>query len=228
MIKILSKNIQAMEFSSILGNEKPSFVDTIRWEKMQALKSEKDKRRSLASAYLLNKMCEELGVRNPHYQYGEKGKPYLAGQEKVAFNLSHSGEYAALAYVANVDGSQDAGQQRVEEIVSKIGIDIQEIRPMKEGMKKRILNEKEKLDSSFSQEEETKYLNRIWCIKESYVKMLGVGLSLDFRKIAVDFAEGRVMADGYKSAYFSEDDHLPGYVMAVCCNKEVQVKILDC
>lgn len=215
MIKILSKNIQSPEFLCVLNNGKPPFVDDVRWEKIQALKQEKDKLRSLASAYLLNQMCEELGICNPQYEYGEKGKPYLEGQENVVFNLSHSGEYAVLAYAVNDDGGSNTGQQKREEI----GIDIQEIRLMKEGMKKRILNEKELLPLSFSKEEETNYLNRIWCIKESYAKMLGVGLSLDFRKICIDFANSRIMADGYEAAYFSEDNRLPGYVMAVCCNK---------
>lgn len=223
MIKILSKNIQTPEFSYMLDNEKPFFVDDVRWEKMQSLKSDKDKLRSLASAYLLNKMCKELGIENPHYEYGEKGKPYLAGWENAVFNLSHSGEYAVLAYVVN-DDERNIAQQKTEEL----GMDIQEIRPMKEGMKKRILNEKELLPLSFSKEEEANYLNRIWCIKESYVKMLGVGLSLDFRKITIDFAGGKVMADGYETAYFSEDNSLSGYVMATCCNKDFQVKIVEC
>lgn len=224
MIKILSKNIQTPEFSYMLDNEKPFFVDDVRWEKMQSLKSGKDKLRSLASAYLLNMMCTELGIENPLYEYGEKGKPYLAGWENVVFNLSHSGEYAVLAYAVNDDIGSNTGQQKREEL----GIDIQEIRSMKEGMKKRILNEKELLPLSFSKEEEANYLNRIWCIKESYVKMLGVGLSLDFRKITIDFVGGKVMADGYETAYFSEDNSLSGYVMATCCNKDFQVKIVEC
>lgn len=224
MIKILSKNIHSPEFFLMPGKEKPFFVDDMRWEKMQSLKSEKDKLRSLASAYLLNSMCQELGINNPQYEYGEKGKPYLAGQE-VVFNLSHSGEYAVLAYAVNTDR---ANGQYKEEVIDGIGIDIQEIRPMKEGMKKKILNEKESLYLSNGQEDETCYLNRIWCIKESYVKMLGVGLALDFRNICVDFEKNRVEADGYVTACFAENNSMPGYVMAVCCNKAFQVKAEEC
>ena len=220
MIKILSKNIETPELFLMLDKEKPFFVDDERWEKMQSYKSEKDKLRSLASAFLLNKMCEELGIDNPHYEYGEKGKPYLVGWENIAFNLSHSGEYAVLAYEVNDDSSSTTWQQGKEEI----GIDIQQIRSMKEGIKNRILSEKEQIPIFFLAEEEVIYLNRIWCVKESYVKMLGVGLALDFRKITVDFAGSRVMAEGYETAYFSEENHLPGYVMSVCCKKNVQVR----
>ena len=227
MIKILSKNIQAPEFVEMLSGEKPSFVEDSRWEKIQLLKQEKDKLRSLVSAYLLNKMCEELEIESPRYEYGEKGKPYLAGQENVVFNLSHSGEYAVLAYAANTDEGNRISQQE-EKAITKIGIDIQEIRPMKEGMIHRILHEKEKSSFFLSEEEPITNVNRVWCIKESYVKMLGVGLSLDFRNIVIDFDKQLVKAEGDEGAFFAEVDSRQGYVLAVCCNRDFQFELTEC
>lgn len=64
-------------------------------------------------------------------------------------------------------------------------------------------------------------LNRIWAIKESYVKMTGEGLSHDFRKLCIDFEEGTVTDENGLSAYYKELEVPDGYVAAVTIdNKE--------
>lgn len=200
-MKILVKNIHSLGDASLLLTGKPKYVDEKRWKKMQSMKSDEDKLRSVASGYLLHEMCKELDITELRYGYQDKGKPYMEDHENVAFNLSHSGEYAVLAY---------------HEKASSIGIDIQKIRVLREGMKKRILHEKEEIPRGISKEEEVRYLNRIWAIKESYVKMTGDGLSLDFRKIYIDFEKNTVKAEGCENAHFTEYDDLEDYVMAVC------------
>ena len=198
-MQILVNNINSLE--KCMDCEKPFFMDIVRWNKIQSIKSESDKKRSFASGYLLHQMCKELGIDNPEYGYSEKGKPYLIGDHNVSFNISHSGDYVVLAY---------------QESPQPIGIDIQQIRNMREGMKRKILHEKEQVPENASTEEQTRYLNRIWSIKESYVKMTGDGLSCDFRRIQIDFKNHKIMTENGDAASFVEYEKLDGYVMAVC------------
>lgn len=221
-MRILIKNIQSFGGAYPLTGEKPDFMESVRWEKMQSLKMEADKLRSLASGYLLDKMCKEMQMIKPQYKYGENGKPYIEGHENIVFNISHSGDYAVLVYSGAFKELKNSKALEVSEeytLPQSVGIDIQQIRPMREGMKGRILHEKEQISSGLSMEEETVFLNRIWSVKESYVKMTGVGLALDFRKIFIDFEKGIVSAKDCETAYFREYHGIAGYVMSICKSK---------
>lgn len=230
-MKILIKNIQSFSDSYLLTNEKPDFMDNVRWEKFLSLKMEADKKRSLASGYLQNRMCKELGIMNPKYGYSEKGKPYLKGHENIAFNISHSGDYAVLVYCdADLVPEKNGAAEVLKDCIlsQAVGIDIQQICFMREGMKKRILNENEQLLPGLSVEEETAFLNRIWSIKESYVKMTGDGLALDFRKIYIDYEKGIVSAKDCETGYFREYSGLDGYVLSICKAKSFTEDIAEC
>ena len=227
-MKILVKNIQSIDASCLVNQSKPDFIDDIRWQKMQHLKMEKDKLRSLASGYLLYKMCEDLGIKNPRYENGQKGKLYIAGCQNVAFNLSHSGDYAVLAYGKISDEAEGVSHSAAFVLPHAVGIDIQQIRPLHKGMKERILHEKERIPEGLSTEEEIMYLNRIWAIKESYVKMTGDGLTLDFRKILIDFEKGKAQEDGFESACFKEYLGMPGYVLSICAAQISDMVIMEC
>ncbi len=176
--------------------QKPDYLTEDRWEKAQRLKSVADYNRCLASGYLQAKMCQKLGIDNPKYEYSHKGKPSLAGRDRVAFSLSHSGEYVVLAY---------------HESTEPVGIDIQQLRPMRAGMERRILHEKEEIVA----DKRTEFLNRIWALKESYVKMTGDGLSLDFRHIHIDFGNKIITAPNREQAHFIVYETMPDYIMAV-------------
>ena len=64
-------------------------------------------------------------------------------------------------------------------------------------------------------EDEKLLLNRIWAIKESYVKMTGEGLGHDFRKICVDLKEHIVTDENGGSVAFFEPEIPDDYVMSV-------------
>lgn len=230
-MKILIKNIHSFGDAYPLTDEKPGFMDSVRWEKFLSLKMEADKKRSLASGYLQKQMCKELGITNPKYGYSEKGKPYLKEYENIVFNISHSGDYAVLVYYESPsvpEESQAIEMAKAYTVPQAVGIDVQQIRPMREGIKKRILNENEQLLPGLSVEEETAFLNRIWSIKESYVKMTGDGLVLDFRKICIGFEKGIVSAKDCETGYFKEYSGLDGYVLSVCKAKPFTEDIAEC
>ena len=204
-MQILIKNIRSVEFDII---EKKEYVDEKRWENIQRMKSDADKKRSMASAFLLKAMCDRLQIENPVYTYTENGKPYLVNNKNIAFNISHSGDYSMLAYLESSDS---------------VGADIQQIRFMKDGMERRLLHEKEIMESQLLQEKK-EYLNRIWVIKESYVKMTGEGLSHDFRDLYVDFENGKIEAGNRKPVYFWEQKWKEDYILAVCTQMKIMPK----
>ena len=211
-MKILIDTIASIAEVDLQG--KPEYVTDERWEKVLRIRPLEDKKRSLLAGKLLNQMSEACGIEAPEYGTVGSGKPVLLSHPQIVFSLSHSGEYVALVY---------------EEGAKAIGVDIQQIRVVSEGVKKRILHEKEWLyfgnegepkDMSMQEmddilTEENRLLNRIWAIKESYVKMTGEGLSHDFRKLCIDFKAGTVMDERERIAPYEELEAPDGYVAAV-------------
>lgn len=134
----------------------------------------------------------------------EDGKPYLAGQPRVYFNLSHSGEYALCALSDR-----------------EVGVDIQKWRETVPGTGKKLLcRESPELD--FERKKEASVKDRaafflLWSAKEAYVKATGEGLSKDFRELYVDFKAGSVrdtVSGRVKKLYIF--GFLSGYSMALC------------
>ena len=70
-----------------------------------------------------------------------------------------------------------------------------------------------------SEDEKNLFQNRIWAIKESYVKMTGEGLSHDFRNIYTEIEKGVITDESGRSAMFFEPDAPQGYVIAVAEEK---------
>ena len=140
-----------------------------RKDKIDQCKQEDDKVRSLVAGLLFEEACEEYGVTKllDNIKEGEQGKPYFdcddkdfPGGSRVYFNISHSGDQVMVG-MADTD----------------IGVDIQEMKPVKADIASRCFTEKEQdLYYRASDEDCQKILYKIWCLKESYVKFTGNGL----------------------------------------------------
>jgi len=183
--------------------EKPDYITDERWEKVVRIQPLEDKKRSLLAGKLQYLMCEECGAVNPVYGIATGGKPVLLNYPQIVFNLSHSGEYVILCY---------------QKGAKSIGVDIQKIKEVSERFRKRILHENEIvwLKEHFSGSEvPSTILNRIWVVKESYVKMTGEGLSHDFRKLCVDFEKETISDESGSSVSFLEPEVPNGYVAAM-------------
>lgn len=108
-----------------------------------------------------------------------KGKPYINGNASVDFNVSHQGSYSVLAGVA---GTQ-----------SKIGVDVMRIeysggKSLDEFFRIMTRNfstsEWVEIKKPASEREKLSAFMRHWCLKESYVKNIGVGITVDLQKIS--------------------------------------------
>ncbi len=207
MIRIFLKSIRSIRDIPV---KRPCWVEEKRWNSIQKIRSKADKKRSLVSAYLLDAMCRDLGIKHPVYEYTKTGKPFLSGVN-CAFNISHSGDYVALAYHRDT---------------APVGVDIQQIRVMRDGMERRLLHEKEKILLPEEGKKRWQYLNRLWTIKESFVKMSGEGLARDFRTVYVDDMNGIATGEDGAKAEFCVWNWKDDYFLAVCSvrNEECEIK----
>lgn len=102
-----------------------------RWKKTVRPIKEEDRKTELAAWLLLYQVLKEWGISEEKinidgsYCYGEHGKP-MRKDEKVCFNLSHSGKYVLCAVAE-----------------TEIGCDIEKVKEVKWKLAKRFFSEEE-------------------------------------------------------------------------------------
>ncbi|MBE6130500.1 MAG: 4'-phosphopantetheinyl transferase superfamily protein [Erysipelotrichaceae bacterium] len=147
-------------------------IDNKRLEKIKKSTNLLFIKEQLGSNLLLNDILENNYFKDINlleYVYNESGKPYLK-DKNLYFSLSHSNGIVALT-------------------VSKeeIGLDIELIKPIKESVAKRIMNENEYcIYSSLDKNKKITYFYEVWTSKEAYVKKLGTSISLNPSNIEID------------------------------------------
>lgn len=153
---------------------------------------------SLVGRLLMRKyvsQCTQLPYEKVKFARDTRGKPYWLREDnedntngtQLSFNVSHQGNWVILAGVVNNSSStnmEDFG----------IGCDVMKLeysggRDLKEFF--RIMHRKFAetewryiVQPHFNQQQQLKAFMRHWCLKESYVKELGVGITVDLEKIA--------------------------------------------
>ena len=141
----------------------------------------------------------------PEILRDEHGKPYLQ-DNPLYFNVSHSGEYLAIA---------------VSE--SPVGIDIQGEKLIKDGMFKKVVQPKETL---LIGENRQKDFLRLWALKESFVKAEGKGLRIALKDYYFEKENDQYLVNygGQRMpwTFNIEEIMIPNYVVSVCgLEKEV-------
>lgn len=127
------------------------------------------------------------------------GKPFLKDSE-LYFNVSHSGEYLAVA-------------------VSKrpVGVDIQKEKDIREVMYRRIVQPKEQ--TLIGKERQKDFL-RLWTLKESFVKAEGKGLRIPMKDYYFEKENGCYFVNysGQRAlwTFKIEEELISGYFISVC------------
>lgn len=108
------------------------------------------------------------------FEYSLLGKPKLASRNEIdlQFNMSHSGEWAAIAVCVG----------------SRIGIDIERVRKVENaaGIVERFYSPEEWLFfSKLSECEKDKVFLKTWTCKEAYIKATGEGLSFPLDRVEI-------------------------------------------
>lgn len=185
----------------LLPNECPELVSRLSPERQQRLRTllqEEKKKQCLGAGLLLEKALAYHGISSEHVRVGKNGKPEVDG---IYFNLSHSGKYVVCA-VSD----------------STVGCDIEKRRKISPHLAERYFCTAEKIHlEPFEGEAYEQEFFRLWTKKESYVKMTGEGLATAMDTLDVLQKEGRDC--------FFEEYEFDGYQIAVCTEKEQDLKI---
>ena len=135
----------------------------------------------------------------PEILKDKMGKPYLEGNP-LHFNVSHSGEYLAIA-------------------ISKypVGIDIQEPKLIKDGMFRKVVQPEEEC---LIGEDRQKDFLRLWTLKESFVKAEGKGLRIALKDYYFEKENDEYLVNygGQKMpwTFNIEETLVDGYFISVC------------
>ncbi|MBN2738190.1 MAG: 4'-phosphopantetheinyl transferase superfamily protein [Spirochaetales bacterium] len=155
---------------ALIGNSNHSFEDLLgfllpqRKARVLSFHHRDDRLRALWGELLSRSIIREhLGEAFQNRQYGvnECGKPYLESREDFHFNVTHCGEWVFL-------------------IVSPFscGIDCEKLKPINLKMGRRYFTPEEAdYIESLPKDQQSLAFFRIWTLKESYLKMLGIGLT---------------------------------------------------
>lgn len=199
MIKIYNSTIDYLDDNEKFA-EKYSMISEYRKRKIDAIKGEEERKRSLAAECLLMEAFWENDILyDGQIEVGPHGKPMLANNPSIFYNLSHSGNQV-LCVISD----------------SEVGCDVERIERVSDKIVERFFTEEEKKKIEAIANEEMKIIARarLWCLKESYGKMTGEGLGAVIDKIQfnVQRKDRSGNLEGAKYHYWEMD----GYCYAYC------------
>ena len=177
-------------------------------ERIKRYRQPMDQIRSASAYAYLFYLLEKHGYgKDLELKANEHGRPYIP-DIGFSFSISHSGEYAALAYE----------DKRID-----LGVDIQAHRE----------TESTGIAESFFAEEERVYLKQksnpmhaffdLWTRKEAYMKARGLGLSIPLSSFSA-------IEDEVGDYHLLSFDAVEGYSLSLCANeplKDVRLTFLS-
>ncbi|MGG6314124.1 4'-phosphopantetheinyl transferase family protein [Paenibacillus macerans] len=185
----MERLLRPEEYGRLLG-----LVSAERRSKVRKYRNPEDAHRGLIGEALVREIiCGRFRVRNEEIAFtaGPYGKPQAANFPGFHFNLSHSGRWVVCA----VDDQE-------------VGVDIEEMKPLDLEMARYVFSE-EQYRALLNKEEQARqaYFYDFWTLKESWVKLLGVGLSM-------------ALPEDPLPCYFKHYEVDSGYKLAVCSRSE--------
>lgn len=133
-----------------------------------------------------------------NFSYNDYGKPYLKSNPDIFFNISHCHEMAVCT-ICN----------------SEVGIDVENIRTYHPRVVKRVFSAKETaiLENSANKDE---MFFRIWTLKESFVKAIGIGISYPMKSCEFLINENSFDVNGCDGYSFSQIILNNKFVCSLC------------
>ncbi len=158
----------------------------------------RDAKNSMCGRLLMRKFLtvhSRLRWKDIEILRGEHGKPYFANKDETPslnFNISHQGNYAVLAgEVGDVAVGVD-----VMTVDYKTGNSLLEFLRL---MQKQFSEDEWKImeKCNYSDRETCRTFYRLWCLKESYLKATGSGLTESLRDISFNIKDEIVEEDKF-------------------------------
>jgi 4'-phosphopantetheinyl transferase len=192
-------------------NARISEISAAKKERIETAKRAETKASLLAGELLIRAALKAShGLENVEIAVDEHGKPYLPQHPDVHFNLSHSGNIAVCT-VSDVP----------------CGVDIEQISKPHEvmAMANRFLSMKEHAAVLMSPNPNEAFC-RLWTLRESYVKMRGLGFEIGLSTLKCDFHRG--ICSIYEKnalqedAKFHEWKTVPDFRISVCTKGDAE------
>ena len=188
------------------------FVSFERRVRILKYKNEIDKKRSLIAELLIRKAAYEeldIPIEKVKISYNPYGKPFIDNVRYFKFNITHSGNYVAIA-------------------VSRygVGIDIEKIENIDMGVAKRFFmkSEYQYIKSLSSETEKINAFYMLWTLKESYIKAIGKGLKIPLNSFGFNIDKDiHLVGQQIKKKYCFSSTKLHGYSFSVC-SKELELR----
>ncbi|MGG3571973.1 4'-phosphopantetheinyl transferase superfamily protein [Bacillus gobiensis] len=194
-------------------NKAICLLPPIKRERIKSFYHIEDSIRSLLGYMMLQKVLPRSQYPDS-ISFTEYGKPFVKNQNHFQFNISHSMRLVVLA-------------------VSKyeIGVDIEYIKPVcLDSMSGALTKEEYAYLQSLPDDEAEKYFYTIWTVKESFLKMIGTGLSLspDRLNTNVYFDRPTITLDGkQQNVSFQTFQVECRYQLTVCIRGTCQINNME-
>ncbi len=196
----------SQEINPFLFNRLMNCLEPDKQSRLKRFYRDEDRLRGLLAEILARHIVrEKTGLKNENIVFGSNtfGKPFLKGWEDFHFNLSHSG-----VWVVGVFDSKP------------VGIDVEQVQPIDLQISANYYSPDEHRDL-LGKPDQIDYFFTLWALKESYIKILGKGLSHPLNEFSIQFdPSGEIFLDVERKRidniffrrYFIDEQ----YKMAVC------------
>ena len=175
-------------------------VGVKRREKILRYYRPKDRKRSFGAGIIIEQILKENGLSEDHLKYSENGKPVA---DNLFFNVSHAGDY-----VVGVSSDCD------------VGCDIEKIIDAPIEIAEHYFNQSE-IEYIKSESDKNKAFFTLWTLKESYMKMTGMGMSLPLDSFEIIKTEkGFILGRSQEKHGFFKTIEFDEHIFSVCSEKE--------
>ncbi len=179
-------------------------------ERLKRFYRREDTLRGLFADLLSRDMIrQKTGLKNEDIRFttNEYGKPFLKERDDVQFNLSHSGVWV----VGVIDQPP-------------VGIDVEQVQDIDLDISKNYFSPDEHEDL-MSKPDKFDYFFTLWSLKESYIKILGKGLSHPLNAFSIKFLNPeeifiKVGGRRIEDKFFRQYDIDKSYKLGVCAARE--------
>ncbi len=211
----IDRSMDQITFSKLLEN-----VSEEKKERVGKYRKYEDKIRCMLGDLVVRYVLYseyKLKMHDMEFVNNDFGKPMLKSYDNIHFSISHSGEWVMCAF-------DD----------SPIGIDIEIYGNNDSGIVKRYFHEKEFEEFMEKDEsEKTSFFYKLWTAKESYIKMVGKGLSIPLDSFSVlgEIVTLENSADNINDKLYLKSFNLDDNHMVTLCTNKIEfnkdVKILS-
>lgn len=183
-------------------------ASSYRKEKVDSLKFYKDKCLSLSVDYIFRCALKDIGIdyNSIVIQLDDNNKPFIKNANNLFFNLSHSNKIG-MCIISD----------------KEVGCDVEKISDDFLDIAKTYFNKNEinLIEQQKTYKNKQELFFRLWTLKESYTKALGIGLNLDLNKFQISFNKENIEVSSSTNNdtefYFEEIDlENKNYKCAIC------------